>query len=376
MKKQILTSLSILSFYFVSAQVGINNPEPKATLDVTAKKTDGTTAEGIIVPRLKGIELKSKDNKYSTDQTGAIIYITEALDGNNTTTATTDDVTPKTINVTTLGYYYFDGTVWIKFTPSYVEPWYNSATNTEATANTQNIYQMGNVSIGTNTTGSVQLNVTKAEGNWNAIEVNASPITETPAESRGIYLRANATANLAGNNRGIWVEANPSAQVFDNWGLDITANPKSSATINGNNYGVSVNSRPGGKVSGNNYGIYLNTDIQPTANIMGNSYGVYILTTDTSGTVSGNRYGIFQDNEGTGTSITYNYIKDNLGINSLTPKEKLDVNGAVKISTSYISNTIVNGSTTPIPQGGAGTIIFQNSHFFGWNGSAWKQLDN
>ncbi|MDP9955335.1 hypothetical protein J2X97_000972 [Epilithonimonas hungarica] len=235
---------------------------------------------------------------------------------------------------------------------------------------------MGNVSIGTNTTGSVQLNVTKAEGNWNAIEVNASPITETPAESRGIYLKANATANLAGNNRGIWVEANPSAQVFDNWGLDITANPKSSAAINGNNYGVSVNSRPGGKVSGNNYGIYLNTDIQPTANIMGNSYGVYILTTDTSGTVSGNRYGIFQDNEGTGTSITYNYIKDNLGINSLTPKEKLDVNGAVKISTPYISNTIVNGSINPIPQGGAGTIIFQNSHFFGWNGLAWKQLDN
>ena len=53
-----------------------------------------------------------------------------------------------------IGEYYWDGTGWMVKNPvaaaAYVEPWYNTATSTGATANTQNIYQMANVGIGTN----------------------------------------------------------------------------------------------------------------------------------------------------------------------------------------------------------------------------------
>jgi len=53
------------------------------------------------------------------------------------------------------GEYYWDGTGWVVKNPvataAYIEPWYNVATNTGATANTQNIYQMANVGIGTAT---------------------------------------------------------------------------------------------------------------------------------------------------------------------------------------------------------------------------------
>jgi hypothetical protein len=51
------------------------------------------------------------------------------------------------------GEYYWDGTGWVVKNPvataAYVEPWYNTATNAGATGNTQNIYQTGNVGIGT-----------------------------------------------------------------------------------------------------------------------------------------------------------------------------------------------------------------------------------
>ncbi|MFT3933621.1 MAG: hypothetical protein QM726_08415 [Chitinophagaceae bacterium] len=65
-----------------------------------------------------------------------------------------------------------------------------------------------------------------------------------------------------------------------------------------------------------------------------------------------------------------------VGIGTTTPAEKLDVSGAVKISSTYTG--ISNGATTPAPTGGAGTMIFQasDSHFYGWNGTMWKQLDN
>ena len=156
--KKIFTALSTsLSFYLIG-QVGINTSVPQATLDVVASPLNNTKIDGLIAPRLTGAELKSKDALYQATtpsflgQTGAIVYVTTPL--------AVVDVTPKTTNVTSIGYYYFDGSVWQKFAfekPS-SEPWYNQATNTGATSNTQNIYQMGNVGIKTTNPVSV-LNV-------------------------------------------------------------------------------------------------------------------------------------------------------------------------------------------------------------------------
>ena len=65
----------------------------------------------------------------------------------------------------------------------------------------------------------------------------------------------------------------------------------------------------------------------------------------------------------------------NVGIGIINPSEKLHVNGALKVSNGNYSG-ITNNSVTPVPAGGAGTIIFYETHFYGWNGTAWKQLDN
>jgi hypothetical protein len=94
-------ALFIASAASLKAQVAIGTTEtPRATLDVVAAKTDGTTAEGIIAPRLTLAQLKSADGQYLAPQDGAIVYVTNIAGGTTT----------KTAAITAPGYYYFDGT--------------------------------------------------------------------------------------------------------------------------------------------------------------------------------------------------------------------------------------------------------------------------
>ncbi|MGU3374854.1 hypothetical protein [Chryseobacterium sp. M5A1_1a] len=106
MKKNIILAITLLTSIAAFGQVGISTPDPKATLDIVASPTDITKTDGLIPPRLKGAELKAKDSNYTIDQTGAIVYVTEALDE--------ADTTDKTKNIIKAGYYHFDGFVWQK----------------------------------------------------------------------------------------------------------------------------------------------------------------------------------------------------------------------------------------------------------------------
>jgi hypothetical protein len=98
--KQVLILLSITFCVLAKAQTGINTVTPKTTLDVVGKATVPTVLDGITAPRLTGEQLRAKT--YGTDQTAAIVYVTEA------------DTSPagQTIEVTDKGYYFFDGTAW------------------------------------------------------------------------------------------------------------------------------------------------------------------------------------------------------------------------------------------------------------------------
>ncbi|KFE97503.1 hypothetical protein IX39_19675 [Chryseobacterium formosense] len=82
------------------AQVGVNTDSPQATLDIVGKPTDASSLDGVIAPRIVGAQLRAKT--YTSSQEGALVYVTTA------------DPTPagQTVNVTNIGYYYFDGTLW------------------------------------------------------------------------------------------------------------------------------------------------------------------------------------------------------------------------------------------------------------------------
>ncbi|MCT2407431.1 hypothetical protein NZD88_07770 [Chryseobacterium antibioticum] len=104
MKNRLFTIAAMSICFGASAQVGINTNQGQATLDVVGSPSVTTKMDGIIAPRLTETELNKKT--YGAAQIGALVYVTLA------------DIAPanQTVNVTTPGYYYFDGAQWQKQT--------------------------------------------------------------------------------------------------------------------------------------------------------------------------------------------------------------------------------------------------------------------
>ncbi|WP_426479216.1 hypothetical protein ACP3T3_07125 [Chryseobacterium sp. CBSDS_008] len=96
MKGKFLLLGSILVSFQVFSQVGINTPNPQASLDVVGKPASTNVFDGIIAPRITGAQLRAKT--YTKNQQGALVYITAA------------DTAPsgQTTEVTSTGYFYFD----------------------------------------------------------------------------------------------------------------------------------------------------------------------------------------------------------------------------------------------------------------------------
>ncbi|MDM1522082.1 hypothetical protein HX088_02155 [Empedobacter sp. 225-1] len=135
-------SFTIIAIIFISistyAQVGINTEDPKTTLHVKEfDELNLTVPEGVMTPKFTGNELILKGNLYTEEQTGTIVYVSEIA---------TEALTDKTVNVNSIGYYFFDGLVWQKMNK---EPWKVQGTANQASNNYENIYQKGNVAIGT-----------------------------------------------------------------------------------------------------------------------------------------------------------------------------------------------------------------------------------
>lgn len=100
MKNKLFTLAFLSLGLSVYAQVGIGTSDPKTTLDVVGSPLDTNKLDGVIAPRLTGVQLKAKN--YTAAQTGAIVYVTVAESG----------PTGQTVDVITPGYYFFNGTKW------------------------------------------------------------------------------------------------------------------------------------------------------------------------------------------------------------------------------------------------------------------------
>lgn len=91
---------------YLNAQVTVgDNTPPAATLDVVYDGSS-TTPAGVIAPRVDRQYLNDNNGNYSTDQKGAIVYVENVSNGS---------ATLKAVNVTKIGYYYFDGALWQAF---------------------------------------------------------------------------------------------------------------------------------------------------------------------------------------------------------------------------------------------------------------------
>lgn len=397
--------LFIFSSILVSAQVGINTETPGATLDVVGKATTTTDADGIIAPRLTGDQLKAKDAAYTTAQHASIIYATEAV-GTSTS---------KTVNVTAPGYYYYnqptasDAGVWEPFDKSETmwDLFGNAGTspndNFVGTTDDQPlVFRTNNMErLRITTTGRLDLSNTgnnifveggneATTGSFNTAVGGGALSSNTTGSfntSLGISTLQNSTT--ASFNVAIGVRA----ALFNKTGTDNVAigvdamrgGPAADPTKNYNGtYNVAVGRQAGHYLSDGHRNVFL-----------GYNAGRY-TTTGSDNVFIGYATGPRDVSDGTlsnvvaiGRSIsptTSNTIilgqekggayVSNVGIGTYSPTEKLVVEGAIKVDTAYSSSTITNNATSPVPNGGAGTIVFQNNHFFGWNGTEWKQLDN
>ncbi|NMH28643.1 beta strand repeat-containing protein [Flavobacterium silvaticum] len=102
--KNARNKLAILLFLFSIAgiaQVGIGTTTPSATLDVTAANLTGTTVDGVLIPRVSRLRAQT----MTGTPTSTMLYVNDITNGTATGT---------TINVTSVGFYFFNGTVWEK----------------------------------------------------------------------------------------------------------------------------------------------------------------------------------------------------------------------------------------------------------------------
>lgn len=140
MSRTLTLVLGLLMFgTLVKAQTGIGTGDPKATLHVVGEPTENLVMDGIIAPRITGDQLHAKT--YTMEQKGAILLVTEVP-------AVANQV-GQTEKVKKAGYYFFDGEKWQGFS-SGSNVWNKAKTNTAADSNTDDMYVMGKVGVGTN----------------------------------------------------------------------------------------------------------------------------------------------------------------------------------------------------------------------------------
>ena len=101
MKNKITLTLALMMAGITQAQVGFNTAAPKATLDIVAKSTTGNAPEGLLVPRVDRLKAQT----MTGIATSTMIYVNSIANGSTGGNA---------VNINAVGYYYFDGTVWIK----------------------------------------------------------------------------------------------------------------------------------------------------------------------------------------------------------------------------------------------------------------------
>ena len=208
MKNRLFTIAAMSVCFGINAQVGINTNQGQATLDVVGFPANSTKMDGIIAPRLTETELNKKT--YGSSQTGALVYVTLA------------DIAPagQTINVTAPGYYYFDGTVWVKvssgsasgtvtgFSSGNLSPLFTTTVTNPSTTPAL-AFALSNAPANTifgNNTGSaaapayftasaLPLNgdVTGTLGATTVVKINGSPLGTTTGATNGQVLAFNGT---------------------------------------------------------------------------------------------------------------------------------------------------------------------------------------
>ena len=102
----------LLAINSIYAQVGIGTSAPGATLDIVASNPTGlsTAVDGIVIPRVDRLRAQIMTGTV----TSTMIFVNSIANGSAAGTA---------INITSIGFYYYDGTVWQKIATGNNSDW-------------------------------------------------------------------------------------------------------------------------------------------------------------------------------------------------------------------------------------------------------------
>ncbi|WP_326982926.1 hypothetical protein VUJ46_22705 [Chryseobacterium sp. MYb264] len=196
MKRRIIMFSSLIGLSsFSYAQIGINTANPSTSLDIVAFNATGTSnnVDGLLAPRVD----RARAQSMASVPAGTIIYVNDVATGT---------AGGQTVNVTAVGYYYFEAGVWQRFsTPAGVsaQSWgltgnagTTPGTNYLGTSDNQNvIFKRNNVQSG-------MLSATNT-----AFGVNSIPITATGAGNTALGTTTLSTVTTGTGNTALGTTA-------------------------------------------------------------------------------------------------------------------------------------------------------------------------
>lgn len=207
MKINLLSGILFFPLLY-NAQVGINTPTPATSLDVSAKNATGTTTnvDGLLIPRV--------DRERAQNMTGVpistLIFVNNIATGSQTGTA---------INIDLAGYYYYNGTVWVKLSSPV-----NIYSSDGTLAGNRTVTTAGNSLSFTNGTNNVGIGTSGTQG-----------IVSATGSSRGAFQATGGTGVL-----NMFVDNTSAAQITTSGSSTsmnlntISANPVNILTSNTN----------------------------------------------------------------------------------------------------------------------------------------------
>lgn len=221
--------LAILFFLFSMAgmaQVGVGTVTPAATLDITANNLTGATVDGLLVPRVSRLRAQT----MTGTPTSTVLYVNDI---------TTGTATGTTVNVTAVGFYFFNGTVWERLGSGATNAW-NVIGNSGLSGTTNFLGTTDNVDLAfrRNNAAAGKIGATSTGFGVNALSAgvatnNAALGTNALALSTGADNVAVGNGALSANTTGIQNTAVGNAALAINTGSANTAVGNQALTTNG-----------------------------------------------------------------------------------------------------------------------------------------------
>lgn len=204
MMKKIAPLFLVISSLFVNAQVGVGTTSPAATLDVTATNPTGTATnvDGILIPRVS----RERAQLMAATPTSTLVYINDVASGTAGGT---------TVNVTSVGFYFFNGTIWEKIAAGISNDWSligNSGTSSSTnflgtTDDTDLIFRrnnlragrlgLDNTSFGLNSLNPTTTGTRNTAIGANVLNVNTTGTRNTAIGENTMFLNTTGGENVA-----------------------------------------------------------------------------------------------------------------------------------------------------------------------------------